>query len=1797
MVQWGSKALPSLTLSNMNMPDHKLQPVGRIHRDPSPRPTMTTPCVTPQLAQERVSNREGDWGRERDKARSNDVTPHERYYHPDRATAPRWREGEREWMQSERRPGGDKSRQVRALINVKMYIEKEMERGLKKGETFPRMTNSYGDHGRRKMSDATNDDDRLEKRKRDRQRQTGPGDWERERDREWLIERRREGPKHEIRIKAAEEGIKTRRRPVEDDRMQHRERYNEPESSIHDRRREVDHSRDRREKYAARNRDMGGKGGMTYSPHRQRAVEIDTDRSEREKAQKSGQSRGTRSEGDSVERELRRERARDREKENSKSDGGNNGKRVWEGDGDRYKEDNGQRYTDRDREREVDRSRKREVKKERERYQDVDRREEVRKRREDRERRADLNNDRALLKDREDHDRYKDYRQRKIKKEREADLTWAETTGFQPVNTRAPRVPPRSVSSGEWSSDMDDMTHRRDRGGYDEREPNENKRDAEQKPKRSERHESDTGDVAGRVPDHRRMWLDPQRDKNSKEEVCDRERYKLRKERRREEESMASRTKWVGEGRQGKQDPDEHLDQCRNREREKGRAEYTGETERESEGVSVDGDDVGEVSRDSDDEKEGHLSDGNGWSVDRRTAQTDEHPPDTTEEGDGEEGGVSDRFAKAGCETPWKPQNDRTLSAEAYVTLSSDGGDEEEREEDEDEEFEDCREYSHNGTSPVDVEIGERRELTMGKDEWVDEEQQGAEKQPKYVFCVIGQTLPQSGPGDTSPSEVDQVGHVETHNPELEEYNHCSDDATRQPRGDPYLTVSRNNDDLITSEQNRKDEAEQSASKEVKTATGEAAGAEITYASPALLRDTEETVEDTRGKAEYPCPQITESNRDSQTERLLVQWRGKHKEPAGEQRRQPSPVPRNPYADVPSEVNLEQVLDGINAGVLRSAEAEAVDRSQIVKGWTLCEEPKRHSQAPHLKWAKNVVRDILGNSEEETVDEPNAENQESMIRSGMHGEELVPGAKEGPFIMLTANEQNSEPELQDEDSLEDLRGMQQRQGGTRSQQFRAFYDDTLAHTHADTPNTEGKEDDSVDKETRPSGHIDIEFKITCEAGNEVLLAEMDSGGIRQKEAEMYLSPGSTLYKPNSCPILNCESTSDTPVLSRQGTDQEVGDRASESEQEILGEEPEGWGSTAEVGIAGAGGPAERVSSEGEAAAERETEVGTLSRTGSLGESGDKTEMLRWGIRAERRHGKPAEEEEEEGVGRDRRTRIFSTTDDEGDWSQTWGGEELKNRLDSPFSRQKRKSKFFKRAQLYQQYNEAAQNLEILTQSGSHIHRLPEFGSQPLAPPPANRPLPPLPSVLHPHSYSFSSVKSLPLPEPPRSEGRPPSPRLSVSFTQSPTLWQDLPGVRNNSELAELTENQRRLQEVQFEVLTSEASYCRSLDIVVEHFVKSKQLGALLTSQDRNWLFSRLSDVRAISHSFLLKLEERVESDLMHFTVCDIIAQHCPRFKKVYVPYLTNQSYQDATYQRLMNENPAFKRIVEKLERNPVCERLPFRSFLILPFQRITRIKLLVQNIVKKTNPGTAEATQAIRAMKLLEKLIQESNDSISQMKNIESLVSLNAKVDFECKTLPLVSQSRRLIREGPVTELMDFSLKDTERNAYLHLFNDFLLVSLQKEGGRFTVIDHSPVKDLRGENCRVKLHTLQKNLFRLHMANRSLLLRSETQSDKLRWLSALSRPYPEVDFSAVKDVTQMQCIRAFVAQQPDELSLDKADIILVHQTCDNWVEGTRLPDCHRGWVPESNLEKITNDKIRERNLSDAIKLTTATAAV
>ncbi|KAM9580633.1 rho guanine nucleotide exchange factor 5, partial [Guaruba guarouba] len=438
-------------------------------------------------------------------------------------------------------------------------------------------------------------------------------------------------------------------------------------------------------------------------------------------------------------------------------------------------------------------------------------------------------------------------------------------------------------------------------------------------------------------------------------------------------------------------------------------------------------------------------------------------------------------------------------------------------------------------------------------------------------------------------------------------------------------------------------------------------------------------------------------------------------------------------------------------------------------------------------------------------------------------------------------------------------------------------------------------------------------------------------------------------------------------------------------------------------------------------------------------------------------------------------------------------------------------------------------------------------------------------------------------------------RLSISSNAS--LWQDIPMIRGSRMLLNMSRDEQKLQEAKFELIMSEASYLRSLNVAVDHFQRSAELQAMLTNQERQWLFSRLQDVRDVSASFLFDLEEKFEEDMFTFHVCDVALKHAPEFRRVYLPYVTNQTYQEQTFQRLLNGNAGFQQVLERLESDPVCQRLSLKSFLILPFQRITRLKLLLQNILKRTRPGSEEEVQATQAYDALEKLIKDCNENVQRMKSTEELIYLSQKIEFECKIFPLISQSRRLVKCGELTAL-DFNTlspkwKVTTRPIYLHLFNDCLLLSRPKEGGRFVVFDHAAFSDVRGEKCEMKLHGTNKNVFRLFLLQNyqgkrvEFLFRTETHSEKLRWISALAPPRGELDLLECPDAPQVQCIKTYKARENDELALEKADIIMVMQySNDGWIEGVKLSDRERGWFPSEHVELISSKHARQKNLKE-----------
>uniref|UniRef100_A0A6Q2Y2G9 Rho guanine nucleotide exchange factor (GEF) 19 n=1 Tax=Esox lucius TaxID=8010 RepID=A0A6Q2Y2G9_ESOLU len=439
-----------------------------------------------------------------------------------------------------------------------------------------------------------------------------------------------------------------------------------------------------------------------------------------------------------------------------------------------------------------------------------------------------------------------------------------------------------------------------------------------------------------------------------------------------------------------------------------------------------------------------------------------------------------------------------------------------------------------------------------------------------------------------------------------------------------------------------------------------------------------------------------------------------------------------------------------------------------------------------------------------------------------------------------------------------------------------------------------------------------------------------------------------------------------------------------------------------------------------------------------------------------------------------------------------------------------------------------------------------------------------------------------------------------------SLWQDIPDVRTSGQLDNFSNEERKLQEAKFELVTSEASYIRSLTIAVDHFMLSQELGECLGAQDRQWLFSKLPEVKDVSESFLQDLEHRLEEDILRFDVCDIVLAHCPALRRVYLPYVTNQAYQEQTYQRLLQENARFPGILARLEEDPICQRLPLTSFLILPFQRITRLKMLVENILKRTTPGSRDEDTATKAFNELKKIIKECNSSVQSMKRMEELIHLNKKIHFEGKIFPLISQSRWLVKHGELmevdTQTMSISgskFKLPTRPVYLHLFNDCLLLSRRKDTWKFMVFVHAKIGQLKVKDLSQKLHGISGFIFHLQLCEgqqlkHQILLKANTESGKQRWITAMfpSDSLEDIEQASENDdLSQVQCIKSYQAQEHDELTLEKADILQAKTiTSDGWVEGIRLSDGERGWFPKTNVEEITSRSARLRNLRENIRI-------
>uniref|UniRef100_A0A2K6AHR0 Ephexin-1 n=1 Tax=Mandrillus leucophaeus TaxID=9568 RepID=A0A2K6AHR0_MANLE len=431
------------------------------------------------------------------------------------------------------------------------------------------------------------------------------------------------------------------------------------------------------------------------------------------------------------------------------------------------------------------------------------------------------------------------------------------------------------------------------------------------------------------------------------------------------------------------------------------------------------------------------------------------------------------------------------------------------------------------------------------------------------------------------------------------------------------------------------------------------------------------------------------------------------------------------------------------------------------------------------------------------------------------------------------------------------------------------------------------------------------------------------------------------------------------------------------------------------------------------------------------------------------------------------------------------------------------------------------------------------------------------------------------------------------------LWQDLPEIRSSGVLEILQPEEIKLQEAMFELVTSEASYYKSLNLLVSHFMENERMRKLLHPSEAHILFSNVLDVLAVSERFLLELEHRMEENIVISDVCDIVYRYAADHFSVYITYVSNQTYQERAYKQLLQEKAAFRELIAQLELDPKCKGLPFSSFLILPFQRITRLKLLVQNILKRVEERSERECTALDAHKELEMVTLgacpgEGHCGHSPPDALSPLQSV-----------PIISHSRWLLKQGELQQMSGPKTSRTLRTKklfheiYLFLFNDLLVICRQIPGDKYQVFDSAPRGLLRVEELEDQGQTLA-NVFILRLLENAddreatYMLKASSQSEMKRWMTSLApnRRTKFVSFtSRLLDCPQVQCVHPYVAQQPDELTLELADILnILDKTDDGWIFGERLHDQERGWFPSSMTEEILNPKIRSQNLKECFRV-------
>ncbi|GAA5912265.1 hypothetical protein JCM6882_005211 [Rhodosporidiobolus microsporus] len=275
-----------------------------------------------------------------------------------------------------------------------------------------------------------------------------------------------------------------------------------------------------------------------------------------------------------------------------------------------------------------------------------------------------------------------------------------------------------------------------------------------------------------------------------------------------------------------------------------------------------------------------------------------------------------------------------------------------------------------------------------------------------------------------------------------------------------------------------------------------------------------------------------------------------------------------------------------------------------------------------------------------------------------------------------------------------------------------------------------------------------------------------------------------------------------------------------------------------------------------------------------------------------------------------------------------------------------------------------------------------------------------------------------------------------------------------SALENLPDMERKRQEACYELIATEQSYVQSLQLVIEVFLNALQ--PVLPEKALKVIFANIDDLLLFNTVFLSELEERQRQSRLYInTIGDVVKEHMKGVGGHYRGYCCNQANAARTLADLKVSDRSLRELLDGLR----VKGLELDHLLLEPMQRVTRYPLLINQMLRYTEPDHSDYPALLRALEIAEATLSDINEAVRSHENESKLAYLSDNIELPGMSsghLNLTAPTRLLgkrhiLREGKVEKAR------SGRKLSAYLFNDLLIFTEAQPNGPGEVVYRYPI--------------------------------------------------------------------------------------------------------------------------------------------